>query len=127
MSAVKPRIDVFDTTLRDGCQGEGVKFEVADKLAVTQKLADVGVDYVECGFPYANDTDKEFFRQVQNLRLGGTKLVAFGTTRLKDVRAEDDLCLLSLLTAETEIVSLVGKASAVQVRDVLGLNNINDN
>jgi 2-isopropylmalate synthase len=118
----QPRLEVLDTTLRDGCRDEKVKLETAEKLEVAQKLADLGVDYLEGGLPYASDRDQEFFRLAKDLRWGRTQLVAFGLVRHKEARAEEDYSLLALLAADTPVVSLVGKASSAQVKDVLGVS-----
>ncbi|HEY2909363.1 MAG TPA: citramalate synthase [Gemmataceae bacterium] len=127
MAGLLPRIEAFDTTLRDGCQGESVKFALAHKLSIAEKLADLGFDFIEGGFPLANDTDREFFKRAKHLRLGRAQLVAFGMTRRRGIRADEDPSLLSLLAAETPVVSLVGKASAAQAREVLGLTDASEN
>lgn len=121
------RIEAFDTTLRDGCQGESVKFALADKLAIAEKLAGLGFDFIEGGFPLANDTDRQFFKEVKRLRLGRAQLVAFGMTRRRGTRADEDPSLRALLDADAPVVSLVGKASAVQAIEVLGLADAAEN
>jgi 2-isopropylmalate synthase len=114
------RIEIYDTTLRDGSQGDGVKFSVQDMLQVTLRLDDAGVDFVEGGFPLSNLRDEEFFHQARDLDLKHAQLVAFGVPRHKDKVAEQDAGLAALLEAETPVVCLVVKAAAVQVEQVLG-------
>jgi 2-isopropylmalate synthase len=114
------RIHVYDTTLRDGSQGEGVSFSLQDKLLVTQKLDDLGVDFVEGGYPLSNPKDAEYFVEAKKLPLRHARVVAFGMTRKKNTRAEDDACLRALLAAETAVVTLVGKTWDMHVTEVLG-------
>jgi len=110
---------LYDTTLRDGTQGEGVAFSVEDKLRITEKLDEFGIDYVEGGFPFSNDKDKEFFREAKKLPLKHTKIAAFGSTCRAKNRAEDDQGLKALLEAETPVVTLFGKAWDLHVTDIL--------
>ena len=113
------RIQIYDTTLRDGAQGEGINFSLCDKLALTQRLDSMGFDYVEGGYPASNDKDLEYFQSVQDLDLKHVKVSAFGMTRRKGVRAEDDQGLATLIEAHTPAITIVGKASAFQVTEVL--------
>jgi 2-isopropylmalate synthase len=112
-------IEIFDTTLRDGAQGEGISFSVQDKLAVVRALDELGIPLIEAGNPGSNPKDTEFFRLAGSLRLEYAKLCAFGPTRKKGVRAEDDPLLSSLLGAETEEVVIFGKTWDLQVTEVL--------
>jgi len=112
-------IEVFDTTLRDGAQGEGILFSVSDKLAVAEALDELGVAWIEAGNPGSNPKDMEFFRSAPSLRLGRSKLCAFGATRKKGIRAEEDKNLNSLLDAETEGVVIFGKSWDLHVTEVL--------
>jgi 2-isopropylmalate synthase len=114
------RIFVYDTTLRDGSQGEGVNFSLQDKLLITKKLDEFGVDFIEGGYPLSNPKDFEYFREVRKLRLKHAKVAAFGMTRRKNARAEDDPCLKALLDAETPLVTIVGKTWDLHVTEVLG-------
>src|SRR5919108_6509069 len=98
------RISIYDTTLRDGSQGEGVNFSLQDKLLITQRLDDLGVDFIEGGYPLSNPKDHEYFQEVRKLSLKHAKVAAFGMTRRKNVRAEDDTCIRALLEAHTPIV-----------------------
>src|SRR5437773_261553 len=84
------RIAIYDTTLRDGSQGEGVNFSLQDKLLITRRLDELGVDYVEGGYPLSNPKDSEYFQQVRKLRLRHAKVVAFGMTCRKGVEAARD-------------------------------------
>src|SRR5215813_10460956 len=84
------RVEIYDTTLRDGTQGEGFNLSLQDKLSIARKLDDLGVDYIEGGFPLSNPKDEAFFKEVRNLHLKHAKISAFGMTRRRGVRAEED-------------------------------------
>ncbi len=112
-------IQIYDTTLRDGAQGEGVNFSLQDKLAITQRLAEMGFDYIEGGYPLSNDKDAEFFRRVRDLDLGASKICAFGMTRRKGLRAEDDPGMRALLESGAPVCTIVGKTWDFHVTDVL--------
>ena len=112
-------IEVLDTTLRDGAQGEGIAFSVSDKLAVVQALDELGAAWIEAGNPGSNPKDLEFFRQAASLRLRNGKLCAFGPTRKKGVKAADDCRIRSLLDAGTEAVVVFGKSWDLHVTEVL--------
>jgi 2-isopropylmalate synthase len=112
-------VQLYDTTLRDGAQEEGISFSVEDKLKICQKLDELGIDFIEGGWPGSNPKDTEFFSQAQNLRLKHSTLVAFGRTRRSDCRAEEDLNLQALLKAKTKVVTIMGKAWDKQVIRVL--------
>jgi 2-isopropylmalate synthase len=114
------RIFVYDTTLRDGSQGEGVNFSLVDKLALTRRLDDLGIDFIEGGYPLSNPKDAEYFREVRKLPLEHARVAAFGMTRRKGVRAEEDTCIRALLDAQTPVVTLVGKTWDLHVKEVLG-------
>src|SRR3954462_14677887 len=113
------RIEIYDTTLRDGTQGEGFNLSLQDKLMIAAKLDELGVDYVEGGFPLSNPKDEAFFRDVRGLRLKHARIAAFGMTRRRGVRAEEDPGMRALLAAETPVVTIVGKTSPYQVEKVL--------
>jgi 2-isopropylmalate synthase len=115
-----PRIRIYDTTLRDGSQGEGVNFSLQDKLLITQRLDDLGVDYIEGGYPLSNPKDFAYFQEVRKLPLKHAQVAAFGMTRRKGVDAANDACIKALLDAETALVTIVGKTWDLHVRDVLG-------
>src|SRR5262245_38691966 len=116
------RIEIYDTTLRDGTQGEGFNLSLQDKLLIAQKLDELGVDYIEGGFPLSNPKDEAFFRDVRELKLQHAKIAAFGMTRRRGIKAEDDPGMKSLLEAQTPVVTLVGKSSEFQATTVLGVS-----
>lgn len=113
------RIDIYDTTLRDGSQGEGVNFSLQDKLLITRRLDDLGVDYIEGGYPLSNPKDYEYFQEVQNLSLSHAKVAAFGMTRRKGVSPEEDTCIRALLESGTPVVTIVGKTWDLHVKEIL--------
>ena len=113
------QVFLYDTTLRDGAQRQGISFSVADKLRITQLLADFGVDYIEGGWPSSNPKDAEYFRRVQELNLARSKICAFGSTRRVDRKAENDAQIIGLLEANTPVVTLVGKSSVLHVEQIL--------
>src|SRR5256885_12900038 len=102
---------LYDTTLRDGTQREGLSLSVDDKLKIARRLDELGIQYVEGGWPGSNPKDAEFFRRVKQEPLRQTKVAAFGMTRRAGQRCEDDANLAALLEAETPVVTLVGKRS----------------
>ncbi|MCH7593716.1 MAG: citramalate synthase [Chloroflexi bacterium] len=114
------QLEIYDTTLRDGTQQEGISLSVDDKLAIAARLDALGVHYIEGGFAGANPKDDEFFKRAQSLDLKNAVLAAFGSTRRADGRVEDDAAIVALLRAETPLVTIVGKASAWQVRNIIG-------
>src|SRR3954471_2432485 len=115
------RIEIYDTTLRDGTQGEGFSLSLQDKLLVAQKLDDLVVEYIEGGFPISNPKDAAFFQDVRKLKLKNARIAAFGMTRRRGVRADEDPGMRALLEAETPVVTLVGKSSEFQAKTVLGV------
>ncbi|HTK76672.1 MAG TPA: citramalate synthase, partial [Gemmataceae bacterium] len=115
------RIEIYDTTLRDGTQGEGFNLSLQDKLLIAQKLDELGVDYIEGGFPLSNPKDAAFFRDVRDLKLRHAKVAAFGMTRRRGVRAEEDPGMQALLEAETPVVTIVGKSSEWHATKVLSV------
>jgi len=112
-------VQLYDTTLRDGAQQEGISFSVEDKLKIVQKLDELGINFIEGGWPGSNPKDTEFFARAQNLRLTHSTLVAFGSTRHMNSRVEEDLNLQALFQAKTKVVTIVGKAWDKQVTRVL--------
>jgi 2-isopropylmalate synthase len=115
------KIEIYDTTLRDGTQGEGFNLSLQDKLMIAQRLDELGVDYVEGGFPLSNPKDAAFFKEVQAMKLQNAKISAFGMTRRRGIKAEDDPGMKSLLDAQTPVVTLVGKSSEFHVKTVLAV------
>src|SRR5580704_5856331 len=116
------RIEIYDTTLRDGTQGEGFNLSLNDKLLIAQKLDELGVDYIEGGFPLSNPKDEAFFRDIRQVKLHNAKISAFGMTRRRGVKAEDDPGMKDLLAAETPVITLVGKSSDYQAKAVLNVS-----
>ena len=115
------RIQTFDTTLRDGTQGEAVSFSVDDKLVIAQKLDELGIDYVEGGWPNSNPKDKEFFHRAKEVKLKHARLTAFGSTRFAKNRVDQDPNVRALLEAETPTVSIFGKSWDLHVKRALGI------
>ncbi len=115
------RIFTFDTTLRDGTQGEAVSFSVDDKLMIAQKLDDLGIDYVEGGWPGSNPKDREFFNRARDLKLNHAKLTAFGSTRFAKNAVHEDTNVRELIGAETPVISIFGKSWDLHVHRALGI------
>jgi len=115
----KRHIEVYDTTLRDGAQAEGISFSLQDKLLVTQRLIDLGFDWVEGGYPASNEKDFQYFQRVKDLDLKQTKVCAFGITRRKGLKPDQDTALKRLRDSSLGWITLVGKASGFQVTEVL--------
>ncbi len=113
---------LYDTTLRDGCQAEDVSFTLEDKLRIAEKLDELGIDYIEGGYPGSNERDADFFKQVEKLKLRSAKIAAFGTTAKFGVKPSQDVNLKALLSAETPVVTLVGKTWDLHVRDDLRIS-----
>lgn len=116
---MKPQVEIYDTTLRDGSQGEGINFSVADKLRIADRLDQFGVHYIEGGWPGSNPKDIEFFAQAKRRKFRNARLAAFGSTRRKGVAVESDEQVRLLLEAETPVVTIFGKTSMLHVREVL--------
>ena len=112
-------VQLYDTTLRDGAQQEGISFSVEDKLKVAQKLDELGIDFIEGGWPGSNPKDTEFFAEAQNLNLAHSTIVAFGSTRRPSCQPDGDANLQALLAARTRVVIIVGKSWDKQVTQVL--------
>jgi 2-isopropylmalate synthase len=115
------RIFTFDTTLRDGTQGESISFSVEDKLLIAQKLDELGIDYIEGGWPGSNPKDKEFFARAKTLQFKHARLTAFGATRFARNPVEVDSNVAELLGAETPVVSIFGKTWDFHVHRALGI------
>ena len=113
------KISVFDSTLRDGAQGEGISFSAEDKLKIVRALDAIGVEFIEAGNPFSNPKDLEFFQKVADIRLENARLVAFGSTRRKDILPEDDDNLKSILLAGTEHIAIFGKCWDFHVTDII--------
>jgi 2-isopropylmalate synthase len=113
------RIAVLDSTLRDGAQGEGISFSVTDKVNIAKALDDLGVDLIEAGNPGSNPKDLDFFREAKGLALKNATLAAFGSTRRRGIKCEEDEGLRSLLGADTPVVVIFGKSWNLHVTQVL--------
>ncbi|MDJ0625669.1 MAG: citramalate synthase [Candidatus Caenarcaniphilales bacterium] len=114
------KIQIYDTTLRDGSQMHGISFSVADKLKIVSLLDELGVDYIEGGWPGANPKDIEFFQEVKNLKLKNSQIVAFGSTkRVDSENCDEDPILEALIKAETSVVTIVGKTWDLHVEQAL--------
>jgi 2-isopropylmalate synthase len=116
------KIFTFDTTLRDGTQGESISFSVDDKLIIAQKLDELGIDYIEGGWPGSNPKDKEFFARAGELKLTHAKLTAFGSTRFAKNAVEEDRNVRALVEAGTPVVSVFGKSWDLHVKRALGIS-----
>ena len=116
---MKPEVEIYDTTLRDGSQGEGINLSVMDKLRITERLDAFGVHFIEGGWPGSNPKDIEYFAAAKGRRLKHARLAAFGSTRRKGVAVENDDQVRLLIEAETPVVTIFGKTSLLHVREVL--------
>jgi 2-isopropylmalate synthase len=112
-------VRIYDTTLRDGTQGEGISFSVADKLLIAERLDRFGIDYIEGGYPGSNPRDMAFFAEARKLRLRHARLVAFGSTRRAGVKVAEDPQLRTLLESEMPVITLVGKTWLLHVTEIL--------
>lgn len=113
------RITIYDTTLRDGSQTEGISFSVQDKIKITEKLDDLGIHYIEGGWPGSNPKDKEYFQSVKGRKWKHATIAAFGSTRRAGVKASEDQNLKELVGSETPAVTIFGKSWDLHVTDVL--------
>lgn len=118
---MKKRIDAYDTTLRDGAQGPGVKFSKADQILVVKALDLLGIRYIEGGQPYANPKATDLFKHARDIELHNSTLVAFGSTRHHKNSCDKDPNLKALVQAETPVVTIFAKSSVSHVRHVLGI------
>ncbi|HZM06012.1 MAG TPA: hypothetical protein VFC44_23670, partial [Candidatus Saccharimonadales bacterium] len=116
---MKPDVEIYDTTLRDGSQGEGVNFSVMDKLRIAEKLEAFGVHYIEGGWPGSNPKDIAFFQEAKKKKFRRARLAAFGSTRRKQIKVEEDDQVRLLLEAETPVVTIYGKTWLLHVKQVL--------
>jgi len=112
-------VRIYDTTLRDGTQGEGFSLSGLDKIRLAQRLDDFGVDYIEGGWPGSNPKDIEFFEEAKKLKFKHAKIAAFGSTRRADLAVEDDPQIKLLIDAETPVITIFGKTWALHVLEVI--------
>lgn len=113
------KLEIFDSTLRDGAQSEGISFSVQDKLNIIKALDEFGIKYIEAGNPGSNPKDIEFFEKAKNINLKNATLCAFGSTRRKNIRVEDDKNVISLLDADTKAVAIFGKSWDLHITEIL--------
>ncbi|MFP4052283.1 MAG: citramalate synthase [Phycisphaerae bacterium] len=123
MTDNKTRVDIYDTTLRDGTQAQGVSLSVQDKLTIAGALDELGVDYIEGGYPLSNPKDAAFFQEVRKKSFSHAKLAAFGMTRRKNITAAEDTGMKALLASEAPVVTIVGKTWDLHVREVLRVSD----
>ena len=114
------RVILYDTTLRDGTQREGLVVSLADKIKIARRLDDFGMTYIEGGWPGSNPKDVDFFAAARAMTWKNARLAAFGSTRHRSNRAETDPNLVAIVAAETPVVTIFGKSWLLHVRDVLG-------
>jgi 2-isopropylmalate synthase len=120
-AAKSVQLEIYDTTLRDGAQAEDVSFSADDKVMVAQRLDELGVQFIEGGWPGANPRDIEFFRMIKETPLKQATVVAFGSTRKASNSVQKDANIQALLNAETKIITLFGKSWSLHVTDALGI------
>src|ERR1700739_81158 len=118
---VSRKVQIYDTTLRDGCQSEDVSLTTVDKLQIAQKLDDLGIDYIEGGWPGSNPKDEDFFKRAQELQLKHAKLTPCGSTRFVQNPVEEDRNVRKLIEANTPVVSIFGKSWELHTRRALGV------
>ena len=112
-------VQLYDTTLRDGTQAEGISFSVNEKLKIAQRLDEFGFDFIEGGYPASNPKDMEFFRRAKELNLRRARIAAFGMTRRKGVQAHEDASLQAILSTGAQVATIVGKSWTFHVTDAL--------
>jgi len=113
------RVKIYDTTLRDGTQAEGISFSFLDKIEIAQELDKLEIDYIEGGWPGSNPKDREFFERMKKISLKRAKLSAFGSTRRRDKRVEEDRSICALMEAETNVITIFGKSWILHVEKAL--------
>lgn len=119
MKSIDRKIEIYDTTLRDGAQSEDISFSVEDKLLITEKLDELGVHYIEGGWPGSNPKDVEYFKKVRKVSLENSRIVAFGSTYRPRHKVEDDANIKALLNSNADILTVVGKTWDFHVREAL--------
>lgn len=116
------KIYLYDTTLRDGSQMNGINFSLEDKLRIVSKLDEMGIDYIECGWPGSNPKDEEFFKLVKMTKLNHSKIAAFGSTRHPKSKVEEDKNLKMLIDAQPDVVTIFGKSWDLHVEKALEIS-----
>ena len=119
---MKNKIFIYDTTLRDGTQAEGVSFSVTDKIKIAEKLDMIGIHYIEGGWPGSNPKDMEFFSYAAKKKFKNAKIAAFGSTRRAKVRVEEDDNIRKLLEAKTPVTTIFGKSWLLHVHEILRIS-----
>ena len=119
---VNNRIEIYDTTLRDGTQGEAINFSVADKCRIAEELDSLGVDFIEGGWPGSNPRDLAFFEEARRLKLKHARIAAFGATRRRGLTCESDKSIQSLIEAQTPVVTVFGKSWELHVTEALRMS-----
>lgn len=119
MDSTRARVEIYDTTLRDGSQGEGISYSVEDKIRIARRLDEFGMDFIEGGWPGSNPKDEEFFARMQGVKLKNSRLAAFGSTRRADIRAADDPQIQKLVAAQVPVITIFGKSWIQHVRYAL--------
>ena len=123
MSNERTRIEIYDTTLRDGSQTQGVSLSLEDKLLIAEALDRLGVDYIEGGYPLSNPKDETFFAEMASRQLANATLTAFGMTRRKNTKVAKDAGISALLASQASVVTVVGKCWDMHVREVLRVSD----
>ena len=116
------KVELYDTTLRDGAQTWGITFSLDDKLRIAQKLDEIGIDYIEGGYPGSNPKDRRFFESARSLNLKHSKIAAFGSTCRADLSPERDPQIQSLIDTGTKVVTVVGKSWDLHAREILAVS-----
>lgn len=116
------RIEIYDTTLRDGAQTWGITFSLDDKLRIAQKLDEIGIDLIEGGYPGSNPKDRKFFKLAKDIPFKNARVVAFGSTCRSDLSPDKDPQIASLVETETDVVTIVGKSWDLHVREILAIS-----
>ena len=116
---MRKKIEIYDTTLRDGNQGEGINLSLGDKLDIARALDAMGIDFIEGGWPGSNPKDIEFFKAAAQETWNHAKIAAFGSTRRADLAVEDDPQVQLLIDANTPVITIFGKSWELQVTEVL--------
>ncbi|MFZ5907820.1 MAG: citramalate synthase [Nitrospirota bacterium] len=120
---MKRKIEIYDTTLRDGAQSEEISFSVEDKLRISEKLDELGIQYIEGGWPGANPRDVEYFKKSGKLKLGNAKLVAFGSTHRPRHKVHEDALIKALLDSKVNVITIYGKTWDFHVREALKISH----
>ena len=114
--------EIYDSTLRDGSQGEGISFSVSDKIKIVKALDEFGIDYIEAGNPGSNPKDLLFFEEMRKIKLSHAKLCAFGSTRRYNEETSEDSNIKSLLSANTPVCAIFGKSWDLHVTEILKIS-----